>query len=143
MRHSTTPLATTRGFTLLEVLFAIALLAAALVPLANVLASSAVRNQGARDVTYSALLAASKMEELRARAFGDSALAPPGLDSLQTDLDGYWDQPSPGYRRRWSIVAMPGHAADAVVLHVVVLAGRTSADAHLISAKTRRAWSPS
>jgi prepilin-type N-terminal cleavage/methylation domain-containing protein len=143
MRQSITSFTSTKGFTLLEVLFAIALLTAALVPLANVLASSAIRNQGAKDVTYAALLAASKMEELRACAFGDSALAPPGLDSLQTDLDGYWDQPIPGYRRRWSIVPMPGHTADAVVLHVVVLGGRTSADAHLISAKTRRAWSPS
>ena len=58
------------GFSLIEVLVATLLLATALVTLAQLFALSTQSNIGARNTTFSALLAQQKLEELRSLTWG-------------------------------------------------------------------------
>jgi prepilin-type N-terminal cleavage/methylation domain-containing protein len=58
------------GFSLLEVLVATALLASALVSLAQLFAMATKSNIGSRNTTYAAVLAQQKLEELRSLAWG-------------------------------------------------------------------------
>jgi len=58
------------GFSLVEVLIATMLLATALVMLAQLFALSTQSNIGARNTTYTAVLAQQKLEELRALTWG-------------------------------------------------------------------------
>jgi prepilin-type N-terminal cleavage/methylation domain-containing protein len=127
------------GFSLIEVVIATALLVAALTGVAQLFASSTGANVSSRQHTVSTLAAIDKLEQLRALPFDDPMLAvsPPG--TLINDVDGYFDAPLEGYRRRWSIAALPSFPATAVVLQVVVFKVGRSADAHLVTVKARKA----
>jgi Tfp pilus assembly protein PilV len=92
-----------RGFSLFEVLVAMAILIGAVVTLAMAIARSAATNASARASTYATILATDKIEHLRALPFDDAGLAAPGADTLASDIEGFFDEPAPGYRRRWSI----------------------------------------
>jgi prepilin-type N-terminal cleavage/methylation domain-containing protein len=74
------------GFSLLEVLVAIGLIAGALSAVAQLMAIAVRANVGAQAATVSAVLAAQKLEELRADA---SSLSTGG--SLQSDAAGFVD----------------------------------------------------
>jgi type II secretory pathway pseudopilin PulG len=103
------------GFSIIESMIAIGLLATALVTLAQMFGLSTRGNVGARNTTYAAVLAEQKVEELRALTWGfDSAglplsdttsntavspelttggmgLEPSPLSALQENTDGYVD----------------------------------------------------
>src|SRR2546423_15347124 len=72
------------GFSLLEVLVATALLATALVSLAQLFAMSTRSNIGSRNTTYAAVLAQQKLEELRSLAWGFDANGLP-MSDISTD----------------------------------------------------------
>ena len=103
------------GFSLLEVLIATAMLATAVVSLAELFAVSTRANLASRRTTYASILAAQKLEELRALTWGfdldglpltdttantaaspetpvgGTGLQPSPADALRTNLDGWVD----------------------------------------------------
>jgi prepilin-type N-terminal cleavage/methylation domain-containing protein len=125
-----------KGFSLLEVLVAIGLIAGALSALAQLLAISVHANIGAETATTAVILAAQKMEQLRGEA---TAVVVGG--SLQADTAGFVDFLDAGGRpvagagdagvsfvRRWAIEPAPFDAAQSRVLRVRVfrVLGRAS-----------------
>ena len=91
------------GFSLIEVLVATLLLATSLVTLAQLFALSTQSNAGARNTTFTALLAHQKLEELRALTWGFDAQGLPISDtttntavSPETPAGGTGLAPSPG-----------------------------------------------
>ena len=69
------------GFSLAEVMVATALLATALVTLAQLFAVSTRSNLGSRNTTYAAVLAEQKLEELRALTWGFDSTGLPVTDT--------------------------------------------------------------
>lgn len=72
------------GFSLIEVLVATMLLATALVTLAQLFALSTKSNMGAKNTTFSAVLAQQKLEELRALTWGFDTQGLP-ISDVSTD----------------------------------------------------------
>lgn len=128
----------TTGFTLVEVLLAIVLLTIAIVSIAELFAAATATNTTARTITIASLLAAEKVEQFRARPLDEPAFAPSAVDTLQADVDGYWDEPVAGYTRRWSIAPLPSYPADGVVLHVVVGRSGRAPVAALVTIRVRK-----
>ena len=127
------------GFSLLEVLVAGGILAAAVVAGAHQLVLTARVNLGARRVSEASLLAARKLEELRAA--GELSQSPPGalqentagfvdwVDMVGNVLDGASLPPGAAiYTRRWSIEPLPEKPADTLVLQVLVTPFRNRRD---------------
>ena len=84
MSHSTALPLEPAGFSLVETLVATALLATAVVSLAQLFGLATRSNIGSRNTTYAAVLAAQKLEELRALTWGFDAQGLPVSD-LATD----------------------------------------------------------
>jgi type II secretory pathway pseudopilin PulG len=127
-----------RGFTLIEVLIAGGLLTAICVGVAHLFVTASGVNAQARAITMATIAASEKTEQLQALPFDDDALAlsPPG--TLAADVDGYWDEPIVGYRRRWSVEPLPSYPASAVVVHVVVSRSGGGQLSRLVSIKARK-----
>jgi prepilin-type N-terminal cleavage/methylation domain-containing protein len=110
-----------RGFSLLELLVASAILTVALLSLAQLLALATAANASAGRATYAAVLAAEQLENLRAstweslrRQTGESV---DYLDRSGKPLEGA----STGmYRRRWLIDPLPADPDNALVIQVIV-----------------------
>jgi type II secretory pathway pseudopilin PulG len=143
------------GFSLPEAIVAAGILATALVGLAELFAIAIRSNASARDVTFSTVLAAQKLEELRSIEWGVDELGAPIGDVPPSSADfldrsgislGTASSPPPGamYFRRWWVARLPS-SPDATLI-LVVVAGRIrggaapmSGEASLVSAKTRTA----
>lgn len=98
----------TRGFSLLEALVAAAILAAALVSLAQLIAFAVRATAAAGRMTDAALLAAQKVEQLRAGSWGE----------LQSGIDS----PAAGFTRTWTVTPLGADPDYVVVLEVLVRA---------------------
>jgi len=144
MRTTVGRLTHASGFTLLEVLVATTLLFVAVASLAGLSVLATQANAHAKTTTFAALLAARKIEELRALPWGYDALGNPrsdgGLatspsDALEQNTSGYCDfldasgaslggGVSPPaqtvFVRRWSIQPLSSNPANALVFQVVV-----------------------
>ena len=83
------------GFSLLEVMVATAMLATALVSLAQLFALSTRSNIGSRNMTYAAVLAQQKIEELRSLAWGFDQVGLP-ISDFSTDTTVTPEQPLGG-----------------------------------------------
>ncbi len=83
------------GFSLLEVMIATSILAAALVSLAQLFAMSTRTNIGSRNTTFAAVLAQQKLEELRSLSWGFDMLGLPSSD-ITTDTTVTPEQPLGG-----------------------------------------------
>jgi prepilin-type N-terminal cleavage/methylation domain-containing protein len=84
-----------RGFSLLEVLFALAVLSVALAGLAQLFTIAARANASARATTYAVVLAQEKMEQLRGLAFGFDTSGNAVTD-LDTDITVQPESPGVG-----------------------------------------------
>jgi prepilin-type N-terminal cleavage/methylation domain-containing protein len=140
------------GFTLLEVMVALVLFAGAFLTVAQLLAVADRAADGSRATSVAATIAAQKIEELRALAWGydidgtpldELGLSPPG--SLTADAAGFVDYvddsgyplgsgpPPPAqaaFARRWSVEAAPDVAPQTVLLlRVAVFRRRLSSAA--------------
>jgi Tfp pilus assembly protein PilV len=139
------------GFSVVETLVAVAILAGALASLAQLLGVAAAANQRARRTTVATLLASQKMEELRSLPW-DAALGPSPAGSLQTGVDGYYDffdarcqqfdsSSAPAgvaFVRRWSIERLSADPGRANVLRVLVVAADRRVYARLTSIRSGR-----
>lgn len=132
------------GFSLIEAVVAVALLATAVVALAGLFGVATRSNLDARSTTYATVLAAQKLEQLRATGVGrggrlDADVAG-WVDYLDPDArvvgGGSTPPASAAYVRRWSSRALPAPLASPggrVVVQVMVTRRRSQ-----LMALTRR-----
>jgi type II secretory pathway pseudopilin PulG len=74
-------IADARGFSIIEVLMATALMVTAVASLAQLFALSTQRNTSSKNTTFAAVLAQQKMEQLRSLAWGFDTLGLPTTDT--------------------------------------------------------------
>ena len=74
-------IADARGFSIIEVLMATALMVTAVASLAQLFALSTTRNTSAKNTTFAAVLAQQKMEQLRSLTWGFDSLGLPTTDT--------------------------------------------------------------
>src|SRR5438128_2363097 len=110
------------GFSLIEALVASSILATGLLSLAQLLAFAASANAAAGRATHATLLAAQKIEELRAASSA----------ALEGDNG---DAPAPGFMRQWSVSALPSNPDDIALIQVVVRV--SGSETHMVALKTR------
>ena len=132
-----------RGFSLVETLIATALMAGALVSLAQFVGAAAQSGTAARTRAQAALMAGQKMEELRVVMFADlAAAAPNGVEYL----DGSGRTQCPGmdvpcgdavFVRRWSVTPAPYSAAILVLEIDVRAVGKGHGSATLVTTRAR------
>jgi len=128
-----------RGFSLLELLVASTILTVGLLSLAQLLTLATSANAAAGRTTYAAVLAAGKLEDLRAltweslqRQAGESI---DHLDRAGRPLEG--GAAAGAYTRRWRIDPLPADPGNALVIQVIV-SGRRD-DARIVDVRTRTA----
>ncbi len=140
------------GFSLVEVLIAIGLLATAVASLAHLFTLATRANLDAGDTTWATVLAAQKIEELRAGPFPERPvdLSVEYLDPSGAALDATASAGRRAYTRRWWIAPLPS-ASDTVAVTVVVSryrrgdgslpdsGGRLGSAARVVTLRTRRA----
>lgn len=110
-----------RGFSLVEVLIAAGLLATVIASLPHLFVAAARANRDAGDTTWATVLAAQKIEELRAEIF----LAPfsdQSVDYLDSSGRNLEDPSSTerAYTRRWWIEPLPSAPDSTIVITVTV-----------------------
>ena len=108
-----------RGFTLVETMFAIAIVAVALTALSQLFVIAAQANADARRASMASILARQRVEQLRTQG---ADLTPQGVEALSANVEGACDfldeygrslgtgsSPLPGtvYIRRWSVEPIP------------------------------------
>ena len=98
----------TRGFSLLDALIAAAILASALVSLAQLIAFAIKTTAVAGRMTDAALFASQKVEELRAASWGE--------------LQSGTDLPAAGFTRAWTVTPLATDPDYVAVLEVLVAA---------------------
>ena len=124
-----------RGFSLLEVLIGLSILATAALASVHLLSAAAAMVRDSRVQSVAGSLAAQRMEQLLALDWDDVALAPGG--ALDANVDGYFDYldgegralagaPFPAlnavYVRRWTIDPLPDRPDRARAIRVLVRA---------------------
>jgi len=94
-----------RGFTLLEILLAISILAIALLAMAHMQITAIHTNAFANRMTTATTLAYDKMEQLKQLPYNDANLSDDGdtTDLADTANPDYLDDPGGGYTRVWNI----------------------------------------
>jgi prepilin-type N-terminal cleavage/methylation domain-containing protein len=143
-----------RGFTLIEVLVASALLIVGVLSVARLFVLVLATNVSAQRETQAVILAIQKIEELRSLEWaydiagaplsdtitGGVGLTPSPPGALDDDIAGYVDYadrfgrilngarpPGAGYVRRWSITPLPLDPDNTIVIHVRVTDLRAAA----------------
>jgi prepilin-type N-terminal cleavage/methylation domain-containing protein len=130
---------TDEGFSILEVVIAVALVATAAAGVMDLVLASLSSIRDAREETTATALAVQKVEQLRS---ADVGLPISPADALEVDTPGFVDRVDafgasagggggpPGstiYVRRWSIQSLPSDPTRAQVLRVFVTAVRRAA----------------
>ena len=115
-------LSDSRGFSLLEALIAAAILASALLSLAQLIALAVKTTAAAGRMTDAALLAVQKVEELQAGSW----------DELQPATDS----PAPGFTRTWTVTPLGTDPDYIAVVEVVV--SSAGGQTRMIALKTKR-----
>ncbi len=121
----------TDGFSLIEVLVAMALLAGALASVAQIVVLVSASTMAARHATFASVLAAQKLSQLHSQPLTELGLSAP--DAWMRSTPGFveflngggeslgWSDPPPAntiYVRRWSVTPLAGDPAGGVVLQV-------------------------
>ncbi len=141
------------GFSLVEVLIAMGLFVTAVASLASLFALATRANIDAGDVTWATVLAAQKIEELRAAPFPDRPVDRwvEYLDSRGDRLDATTSAGGRAYTRRWWIEPLSTASGDTMAITVVVSPYRSGDDggrgspnrpegiARIVTLRTRRA----
>jgi Tfp pilus assembly protein PilV len=124
------------GFSLVEVLVATGVLVAGIASVVQLFLIATQATVDARDATYAAVLAAQKIEELRAAPFPGPGYATEYLNGRGAQV---LDRGDSLYERRWTVAPLPAQPADTVVLTVRVWRrARASRAVRLTTVRTRR-----
>ena len=149
--HESRRLRSTRGFTLVEVIVALGLVAGAATALAQLASIAVAANMRARTSTTTIVLAQQKMEELLSEAGVSLSSSPAG--ALTRNVDGCFDfvdrsghllgggpaaPAGSAYLRRWSIEPRAGGAGDTLILQVLVTDARHASASDPPASVTRR-----
>lgn len=114
-----------QGFTLVETLIAIGVLAIAIIALVQLFTVGAKENAVAADLTILTTLAQDKMEELKNMKYS-SLVADGDVGSVTTPETGYYDDPHHYYRRLWQI------DVDAPVANMTTISVKVTSSRRLI-----------
>jgi type II secretory pathway pseudopilin PulG len=127
-----------RGFSLVEVLIASTILIVALLSLAQLLSLATAANGAAGRATFSAVLAAEKLEELHTLTW-ESVRRQAGESVDYFDRSGrpVRNPAAATYSRRWLIDPLPVDPDNSLVIQVVV-SGRRD-EARIAGVRTRKA----
>jgi prepilin-type N-terminal cleavage/methylation domain-containing protein len=132
-----------RGFSLVETIVATALLATALVALAQLVGAGVQSGAAARTRAATMLMAGQKMEELRALPWAAIAVIPPGTTDY-LDASGHEqcvgaDDPCGDavYVRRWSVTPAPFSSGVLLIEVDVRLVGKGHGSTTLVTARAR------
>jgi prepilin-type N-terminal cleavage/methylation domain-containing protein len=132
-----------RGFSLVETIVATSLLAVALVTLAQFMAAGVQSGAAARARGATTLMAAQKLEQIRALPWTAIAAMPPDVTDY---LDTSGDECCPGanapcgdavYLRRWSATPAPFSTGVFIVDVEVRLIGKGHGSTTLVTARAR------
>jgi len=110
-----------RGFSLLDVLIAAAILASALLSLAQLIAFAVKTTAAAGRMTDAALLASQKVEELRADSW--------------SELQSGTDSPAAGFIRTWTVTPLAADPDYVALLEVRVRAA--GSQTRMVALKTK------
>ena len=111
-----------RGFTLIEALIAIGLLAGGMVAVAQLLVISLRMHHLGRSTSEASALATAKIEELNKENFDTAAaiaVTPVSPDALTQNVANYFDTATAGYTRRWRVTADPAVNTRFITLRVI------------------------
>lgn len=127
-----------RGFSLVEVLIASAILIVALLSLAQLFSLATAANAAARRATFSTVFAAEKLEELHTltwesvrRQAGESV---DYLDGSGRPVEG---AAAATYGRRWLVEPLPADPNNSLVIQVIVRGRRD--EVRIAGVRTRKA----
>ena len=132
-----------RGFSLVETIVATSLLAVALVTLAQFVGAGVQSGAAARARAATTLMAAQKMEQIRALPWAAIAAMPPDVTDY---LDASGDERCPGatapcgdavYVRRWSATPAPFSTGVLIIDVDVRLVGKGHGSTTLVTARAR------
>ena len=126
-----------RGFSLIEVLVAAAILAVGILSLAQLLAMTVSANAAAGRTTDVAVLAAQKLEDLRAEPWNVlEASIGEFADSLDRSGGSIDASSAAVFRRRWFVEPWFGDPANTFVIRVIVTTAREEAAAVTVRTRT-------
>ena len=120
-----------RGFSLIEVLIAMLVVTIGLIGMAQLMAVTTVVHSDARETSMGTELAQAKLDELSGMNLTSDAavqITPSSPDSLEQNVSGYFDSPTPGITRRWKVEAGPTTDVRVVTLRVINTASRQYGD---------------
>lgn len=131
-----------RGFSLVETLIATALLAGALVTLAQFVSAATQSGAAARTRLHTALMAEQKMEQLRALPYSALALLPPAVDYLDAQGNGQCAAATNAcgdavYVRQWSSRPASFSAGVLIIQVEVGLVGKGHGSTTFLTARAR------
>jgi prepilin-type N-terminal cleavage/methylation domain-containing protein len=109
-----------RGFTLIEVVFALFLLSISVIATAPLFVLASRENASGGEMGEVGAAAVRRMEQLRALPYGN--LVPGG--SVDADVAGYFDASDPRQTVRWVIAANPSPPANTRRITVRAIANR-------------------
>lgn len=110
-----------RGFTLVEVVVGLAIMAVGLLATAPLFLYAAKENAGGGDLGEVGVLAVERMERLRGTEYASLDLG----GSLASNVTDYSDTTNPDFTVRWTIALSPNPPAGARIITVRALAQRT------------------
>jgi Tfp pilus assembly protein PilV len=128
------------GVSLVDALIATGVLATGIAALLQLFVIAARANVDARDATYATVLAAQKIEELRAGPLPESTTSIDFPDAQGRALADGARARAARYQRRWTVAPLSADPVDTVVITVVVSRrGAPDRAVRLATVRTRRA----
>jgi type IV pilus assembly protein PilV len=110
------------GFSIIESMIASVIFAIGIIAVVGIFLTNIKQNGSAEDMTQSSVLAQDMLEDLIDIHY-DIMAAAGDAGSIDSDVTGYFDDPVPGYHRRWS-VDVDAPVAGITTIRVRVIPGR-------------------
>ena len=98
-----------------------------LIGMAQLVAVTTVAHSDAREASMATELGQAKIDELTGMDIGTNAsvqITPPSPDSLEENVDDYYDAPEPTITRRWKVEEGPTDTTRVVTVRVINAASR-------------------
>ena len=113
---------TDAGFSLIEVMIAMLVITIGLIGMAQLVAVTTLVHSDARRASIATELGQAKIDELGGMDLAADAavqITPSSPDSLEQNVDDYYDAPAPTITRRWKVEAGPTSSTRVVTVRVI------------------------